>query len=61
MGSVGELNLLEAQNQNSKLAHPNIYPTSELQELMKGLVLENKSYRISMTQGNSRVSKEKSQ
>ena len=39
-----------------ELAHPNIYPISELLEHVKGLVLQIQSCRISMTQGNNRTS-----
>jgi hypothetical protein len=39
------------------LAHPNIYPIDELLECMKELVLQIKNYRISMTQGDNRLSK----
>lgn len=34
------------------LAHPNIYPTYELPEHVKGLVLQNQRCRLSMTRGN---------
>lgn len=33
------------------LAHPHIYPISDLQELVKGLVLGNNTHRIPMTWG----------
>jgi hypothetical protein len=39
-----------------ELAHPNIYPISELLEHVKGLVLQIQSCRVSMTQDN-RISK----
>jgi hypothetical protein len=39
------------------MAYPNIYPICELLELVKGLVLQNQSCRISMTQGSNRISK----
>jgi hypothetical protein len=39
------------------LVHPNISPIHELLELMKGLILQNQSCRISMMQDNSRISK----
>jgi hypothetical protein len=38
------------------LACPNIYPICELLEGMKGPVLQNQNCRISMTQGNNRMS-----
>ena len=38
------------------LAHPNIYSTFDLHEKAKGLVLKTHSDRISLTQGNSRIS-----
>ena len=43
----------QGQTQGLELAHPNIYSTYELLELMKVLVLQIQSYRISMTQGNN--------
>ena len=39
------------------MSHPNIYPIDELLEFMKGPVIQIQNYRISMTQGNSRISK----
>jgi hypothetical protein len=39
------------------LAHPNIYPVDEPQEYVKGPVLHVQSCRISITQGNNRISK----
>jgi hypothetical protein len=39
------------------LAHPHIYPISELLEQVKGPLLQNQSYRICMTQVNNRISK----
>ena len=47
----------QAQIQGFELAHPNIYPIYELLECMKGPVLQIQSCRISMTQGNNRISK----
>ena len=38
------------------MAHPNIYPTDELLECTKEAVLQFQNYRISMTQGNNRIS-----
>ena len=58
-GRTGQLtssDTSQAQIQGFELAHPNIYPTSELLECMKGLVLQIQNYRISMTQGNCRIS-----
>ena len=46
----------QAQIQGFQLVHPNIYPIIDLLECMKGLVLQIQNYRISMTQGNSRIS-----
>ena len=37
----------QAQIQDSELAHPNNYPTDELLECMKGLVLQIQNYRLS--------------
>ena len=39
-----------------ELAHPNIYPIYELLECVKVPVLQIQNYRISMTQGNDRIS-----
>ncbi|ERE69438.1 small conductance calcium-activated potassium channel protein 2 [Cricetulus griseus] len=51
----------QAQIQGFVLAHPNnhpnTYPIYELLKCAKGLVVQNQSFRISMTQGNSRISK----
>ena len=44
------------QIQGLELSHPSIYPIYELLECMKGLDLQIQSCRISMTQGNSRIS-----
>ena len=46
----------QAQIQGSGMAQPNIYPINELLEYMKGPVLQIQNHRISMTQGNDRVS-----
>lgn len=43
--------------QSFELAHCNVYPTYELLWHMKGLVLQNQSFRISITQGNKRILK----
>ena len=37
------------------MSHPNIYTIDESMGHMKGLVLQIQNYRISMTQGNSRM------
>jgi hypothetical protein len=42
--------------QHSELSCPNIYPIYELLERVKGPILKNQSFRISMTQGNRRIS-----
>lgn len=47
----------KAQIQDFKLSHPNIYPIDELLDHMKGSVLQIQSCSISMTQGNSRLSR----
>jgi hypothetical protein len=39
------------------MAHSSTYPIYELLEHVKGPVLQNQSYKISMTQGNSKISK----
>ncbi|MEJ1288253.1 GRIP and coiled-coil domain containing 2 [Cricetulus griseus] len=44
-------------NQGYEVAHPNIHPTYELLEHMKGPVLQIQSCRTSTTQGNNRQSK----
>ena len=46
----------QVQIQGFEWAHPNIYPIYHLLEYMKGLVLQIQSCRISMTQGNNRIS-----
>ena len=46
----------QAQIQGFELAHPNIYPIYELLECVKVPVLQIQNYRISMTQGNDRIS-----
>ena len=46
----------QALIQGFVLAHPNIYPIYELLACVKGLVLQIQSCRISMTQGNNRIS-----
>ena len=38
------------------MVYSNIYPINELMELMKRPVLQLQNYRISMTQGNNRIS-----
>jgi hypothetical protein len=43
--------------QGSELAHPNTYSTYQLLECMKGRVLQNPTCRISMTKGNSGISR----
>ena len=47
----------QAQIQGFELAHPNIYPINELLVFTKGPALQIQNYRISMTQGNNRISK----
>jgi hypothetical protein len=47
----------QAQIQSFDLDNPYIYPTGEMQECMKGPVLQIQNYRISMTQASSRISK----
>lgn len=46
---------IQAQIWHFESVHPNIYPTYELMELMKELVLQNRSCRISKTLGNNRI------
>lgn len=50
----------QTQIQGFEVAHPNIYPTCELLELVKGPVLQNQSCGVSLTQGNSRISEKSS-
>lgn len=45
----------EAQIQGFELTDPNIYPSINCWEYMKGSVLENQSYKIFITQGNNRT------
>lgn len=46
----------QAQIQDSEMTHHDISPIHELLVFMKGLVLQNQSCRVSMTQGNNRTS-----
>ena len=46
----------QAPIQGFELTHPNIYPIYELLECVKDPVLQSQSCRISMTQGNNRIS-----
>ena len=46
-----------ASTQGFELAYPNICPIYELLKHVKGPLLQIQSCRISMTQGNSRISK----
>jgi hypothetical protein len=55
-GRLTSADNFQFQIQMLKLAHPNIYPIEELWEDVKVLVLEIQTYRISMTQGNGRIS-----
>jgi hypothetical protein len=48
-----------ATTQGFDLVHPNIYPIYELLEHVKGPVLQTQSCRISMTQGNNRLSEQR--
>jgi hypothetical protein len=50
----------QTQIQGFELTHLNIYTISELLECRKVLVLQSESYRISMTQGNNRISERSS-
>jgi hypothetical protein len=52
------LGTIQAQTQGFELAHPNIFPSYKLLELMKGQVL--KIYSISIIQGNKRISQRSS-
>ena len=47
----------QAQIQGFELAHASTYPIEELLECMKGSVLQIQNYRVSMTQGDNRISK----
>ena len=51
-----QLTSTQAQIQGFALDHPNIYPIYELLESVKDPVLQSQSCRISMTQGNNRIS-----
>jgi hypothetical protein len=46
----------QAQIQDFEWSQPVIYSICELLECVKGLVLQNQSYKIFLTQGNSRIS-----
>lgn len=50
-----QLSAIQAHIRGCELSHPNIYPVYGLREVVKGLVLWNQSFRISMTRGNSRI------
>ena len=47
---------LRPRLKGTELAHPSIYSIWELLYCLKELVLENQSYKISMTQDNNRIS-----
>jgi hypothetical protein len=55
MGSLAQI-ISQAQIQSFELAHPNIYPISELLKHVKDPVLQIQSYSISMMKGNNRIS-----
>ena len=46
----------QAQIQGFESAHPNIYLNSKLLKSVKGVVLQNQCFWISMTQGNIKLS-----
>ena len=48
--------ITEAQNQGFEVAHPYTYPICGLLEHEKGMAPQIQSCRISMTQGNNRIS-----
>ena len=50
----------QAQNQGYELIHPNIHPDYDPLEHKKGLFLQTWSCRISITQGNCRITKRSS-
>jgi hypothetical protein len=57
--SIGEQNnsaATQAQEQGFELAHPNNYPMDKLLELGKSVFLQNQICRISIVQGNNRMS-----
>lgn len=47
----------QAQIQGFELAHPNIYTIDGLLECVNGSIPQNQNYRISITQGNNRMSR----
>lgn len=53
----GMINLATSQVQIEcfEWAYPNINPICDLLEFVKGLVLQIQSYRISINQGNNRI------
>ena len=56
VGGLTSSDTSQAQIQGFELAHPNIYPMDELPECIKRLVLQIQNYRVSMTQGNNKIS-----
>jgi hypothetical protein len=50
----------QAQIQGFELAHPKIYIICDLLGFMKGLVLQIQSCKISMTHGNTRITRSSS-
>ena len=54
---TNQLSYPQAHIQGFELVYPNIYSIYDLLECVKGPVLRSHSHRISMTQGNSQVSK----
>ena len=56
VGELGNSAATQAQIHGFELVHLNIYPIYELLEHGKGPVLWIQSCRISMTQGNNRIS-----
>ena len=56
VGRLTNLATSQAQIQSFELANPKIHPIYEMQEHIKGPVLQIQSCKISMIQGNNRRS-----
>jgi hypothetical protein len=55
-GSLFNSATTQAKIQGFEYAHPNTYLKYKLLERMKGVVPQNQCFRISMTQGNNKIS-----
>ena len=59
-GGLASSDTFQVQIQGFELAHPKVYSIDELLECLKGPILQTPNYRISMIQGNSRISERSS-